>query len=237
MNLERCHTKIGATNFFLAFSFCSQSLDRNKFLIVLVTLLLEVGVSITKVTKTWKLCNFSNLVTSITSLPKHTIPKSSSSLWAFWMIVKSVGQTPIFLLSLFFAFNFSYATFARVYHCFDFFQNFFLTFFNGLVITLKFIYLAFITLGFLFSSFLITLATFGRGLTLESVIWCAFLMWSFKWNLNLNGSYGHFFLLPSQDTGRVPGHSHIEPNFVSLWPPRNLPPIVSLLRLHLFHSP
>ena len=86
------------------------------------------------------------------------------------MKVKSVRQTPIFLLSLFFASNFSYVTFAHVSHCIDFLKNYFLVIFNELVITLKFISLALIILGFLFSSFLITLATFGPGLTLESTI-------------------------------------------------------------------
>ena len=122
VNLERCHAKIEATNFFLVFSFYSQSLDKNEFFIVLVTLLLEVGVSITKVAKIWELCNISNLVTSITPLPKDIIPKHFLSLWAFGMIVKSVEQTPILLLLLVFASNFSHSTFARVFHCFVFFK-------------------------------------------------------------------------------------------------------------------
>ena len=152
-NLRRCHVKIGATDFFLAFSFCSKSLDRNEFLIVLVIFLFEIGVSRTKIAKIWELYNFSNLVTSITPLFKDIILKNSSSLWDFSMRVKSVGQTPIFLFSLFFAPIFSHSTFARVSHCFDFFQKFFLVIFNELVITLKFISLALITLGFFISFF------------------------------------------------------------------------------------
>ena len=41
-NLAWYHVKIEATNSFLAFSFCSQSLGRNEYIIVLMTILLEV---------------------------------------------------------------------------------------------------------------------------------------------------------------------------------------------------
>ena len=51
-NLIRSFVKIGATKFSLAFSFSSQSLVINEFLIVLVSILLEVGVSRTKIAKT-----------------------------------------------------------------------------------------------------------------------------------------------------------------------------------------
>ena len=146
------------------------------------------------------MCNFSNFVTSITALSKDTIPKNSSSLWDFWIRVKSVRQTPI-LLSMFFAYNFSHATFVRVSHCFDFFLNYFLAIFNELVITLKFIYLALITFDLFFLSFVIALVTFGHDLALENIIWCVFLMWSFKRNLNLNGLYGHFFAFIRQRKG------------------------------------
>ena len=51
-NLIRCHVKIEAMNFFLAFLFCFQSLDINKFPIVLMIFLSEVGASRTKIAKT-----------------------------------------------------------------------------------------------------------------------------------------------------------------------------------------
>lgn len=75
-NFVQSYVKIGVTNYFFAFLFCSQYLRRNEFLINLVTFLLKVKQSRTKIVKIVKIYNFSNLITSIAPLPKDIIPKN-----------------------------------------------------------------------------------------------------------------------------------------------------------------
>ena len=163
---------------------------------------MKVGISWNKVAKTWEFCNFLNFVTSITLLPKDTILKIPSNLWDFWIRVKSVGQILIFLLSFFLFLIYLMLLLLVSLSALIFLKTFLSAFSTNWSLPRNYFF-GINHHGFSFSSFFITLASFGPGLTLESTTWCAFFMWSFKWNLNLNGPYGHFFCLYKTTEGHL----------------------------------